>query len=133
MATYSYDPTKIYDGGINQMRFELQDNIVEGEATTTALCDEEYKAIIEHEKTWKRAKLTCLKAIVTKFAYEVNTSTDGLSYSLNERYPRWKAMYDDLKKEIVIAIPKCNPNALADGKRNRMYFHTDMHSNHRKF
>lgn len=131
MTTYSYDPSQIYDGGLNQMRFELQDNIIEGEAVTTALCDEEYKAIIENEKSWKRAKLKCLKAIVMKFAYEVNTSTDGLSYSLNERYPRWKAMYDELKKETNVGVPLFNPQALAS-KSNPMYFHTDMHTNNRE-
>ena len=132
MATYTYDPSQIYDGGLNQMRFELQDNIIEGESVTAALCDEEYLAIISHEKSWKRAKLKCLNAIVTKFAYEVNTSTDGLSYSLNERYPRWKAMYDDLKKETVAAVPKCNPQSLSNYRGNSMYFHEDMHANNRK-
>ena len=67
---YTYDATQIYDGSVNQMRFELQDNITEGEGITCALCDEEYKAIIEHEKSWKRAKLKCLKAIVTKLSYD---------------------------------------------------------------
>ena len=47
--TYSYNPAQIYDDGLNQMRFELQDNIIEGEGVTCALCDEEYMAIIEHE------------------------------------------------------------------------------------
>lgn len=132
MATYSYDPEKIYDKNVNQMRFELQDNIIEGESVTCALCDEEYKAIIEHENGWKRAKLKCLNAIVTKFAYEVNTSTDGLSYSLNERYPRWKAMYDDLKKETHVPLPTCNPKALGDYPGRPNYFYEDMHTNNRK-
>lgn len=132
MTTYSYDPTKIYDGNVNQMRFELQDNIIEGEGITCALCDEEYKAIIEHEKGWKRAKLKCLKSIVMKFAYEVNTSTDGLSYSLAERYPRWKAMYDDLKKETIVALPVCNPSALGNPPGRPPYFYEDLHSNRRR-
>lgn len=130
--TYSYDPAQIYDGGLNQMRFELQDNIMEGGAVTTALCDEEYKTIIEHEKSWKRAKLKCLKAIIMKFAYEVNTSTDGLSYSLSERYERWKAMYDSLKKETIVAVPTCNPSALSSPPGRPPYFYEDMHTNTRK-
>ena len=130
--TYTYDPTQIYDNGVNQMRFELQDNIIEGEGVTCALCDEEYTAIIKNEKGWKRAKLKCLKAIVTKFAYEVNTSTDGLSYSLAERYERWKAMYDDLKKETHIPLPVCNPQSLNDSPTRPMYFYEDMHTNNRK-
>ena len=131
-TTYTYDPSKIYDESVNQMRFELQDNIIEGEGVTCALCDEEYKAIIEHENGWKRAKLKCLKAIVTKFAYEVNTSTDGISYSLAERYERWKAMYDDLKKETIVPVPICNPHSLNDSPVRPMYFYEDMHSNNRK-
>lgn len=130
--TYSYDPTQIYDKGINQMRFELQDNVIEGEVLTCALCDEEYQAIISNEKTWKRAKLKCLKTIVTKFAYEVNTSTDGLSYSLSERYERWKAMYDDLKKETIVTVPICNPASLQGYDGGEPYFHTDLHANYRK-
>lgn len=132
MATYTYDPLQIYDKNVNQMRFELQDNIIEGEGVTCALCDEEYQAIIQNEKGWKRAKLKCLKAIVTKFAYEVNTSTDGLSYSLAERYPRWKAMYDDLKKETVLPLPTCNPQSLSDYPGRPMYFYEDMQANLRK-
>ena len=130
--TYSYDPSQIYDNGLNQMRFELQDNIIEGEGVTCALCDEEYKAIIENEKLWKRAKLKCLKAIIMKFAYEVNTSTDGLSYSLNERYPRWKAMYDDLKKTTTLAVPVCDPSALGNPPGRPPYFYENMHTNIRK-
>lgn len=129
---YTYKPSQIYDGSVNQMRFELQDNIIEGEGITCALCDEEYKAIIEHEKSWKRAKLKCLKTIVMKFAYEVNTSTDGLSYSLAERYPRWKAMYDDLKKETIMPVPVCKPSALGNRPGSTPYFYEDLHANRRK-
>lgn len=135
MATYTYDPAYIYDGWLNQMRFELQDNIIEGEGVTCALCDEEYIAIISNESGWKRAKLKCLKAIITKFAYEVNTSTDGLSYSLSDRYDRWKAMYDDLKKETMVAVPTCDPRALSglsDFRGRPPYFYEDLHRNHRR-
>lgn len=114
------------------MRFELQDNVIEGGEVTCALCDEEYQAIIENEKGWKRAKLKCLKAIVTKVAYEVNTSTDGLSYSLSERYDRWKAMYDELKAETIVAVPTCDPAALQGPPGEPPYFHTDLHTNYRK-
>ena len=130
--TYSYNPAQIYDEGLNQMRFELQDNIIEGEGVTCALCDEEYLAIIDHEKGWKRAKLKCLKAIITKFAYEVNTSTDGLSYSLSDRYERWKAMYEDLKKETIIPVPVCDPKALGHPPGRPPYFYEDLHTNPRK-
>jgi len=128
-ATYTYDGSKIYDEALNQMRFELQDNVVEGEGVTCALSDEEYTAIIQNEKSWKRAKLKCLEAIVMKFAYEVNTSTDGLSYSLTERYKRWKAMYDDLKKETIVPLPTVNTSLLGGRPETPPYFHKDMHVN----
>lgn len=131
--TYSYDPSKICDNGVDQMRFELGDTIVDLGEVTSPLCDEEYVAMINSCSTWKKAKLKCLKAIVMKFAYEVNTSTDGLSYSLNDRYPRWKAMYDDLKKEVQAAVPICNPNALGGKNGEDMYFHYDMLSNPNKY
>lgn len=130
--TYTYDPSQIYDGGLNQMRFELQDNIIEGESVTCALCDEEYNAIISHEDGWKRAKLKCLGAIVMKLAYEVNTSTDGLSYSLSDRYPRWKDMYDKMKKEES-AMFAADQLAFGGTPGKPPYFYTDMHTNRRRF
>ena len=33
--------------------------------------------------------------------YVVEIKIDGLSYSLSDRYPRWKALYDDLKAELA--------------------------------
>nr|DAR80196.1 MAG TPA: hypothetical protein [Caudoviricetes sp.] len=114
------------------MRFELQDNIIEGEGITCALGDEEYTAIIEHEKTWRKAKVKCLKAIVTKMAYEVTTSTDGLSYSLSDRYERWKAMYEEEKKKDMAAVPTADPLSLQGPPGEPPYFHTDLHTNIRK-
>lgn len=131
--TYSYDPSKICDKGVDQMRFELGDTIVDLGDVTCPLCDEEYAAMIGSTSSWKKAKVKCLKAIVMKMAYEVNTSTDGLSYSLSERYERWKAMYDDLKKDAQAAVPICNPNALGGRNGEDMYFHYDMLSNPNKF
>lgn len=134
-GSYTYDPKKIYDQSVNQMRFELQDNITEGEGVTCALCDEEYQAIINNEKSWKRAKLKCLKAIVTKMSYEVQTSTDGLSYSLSERYERWKAMYEELKKKTIVAVPIADPMALMGNEppNKPPYFYNDLHTNMRKW
>lgn len=131
--TYSYDPSKICDGGVDQMRFELGDTIVDMGDIQSPLCDEEYAAMIGSTSSWKRAKLKCLKAILMKFAYEVNTSTDGLSYSLSDRFDRWKAMYDDLKKKAEAAVPVCNPNALGGKDGEDMYFHYDMLSNPNKY
>ena len=136
--TYSYDPTKITDGGLDQMRFELGDTVIDMEDITSPLCDEEYTAILtKYGSNWKKAKLKCLEAIVMKLAYEVNTSVSGLSYSLSERYNRWKEMLDDAKKEAkassMASLPRVgDPKSLMphDGTP---YFYNDMQANRRKF
>lgn len=136
MPAYSYDPTKITDKGMDQMRFELGDTIVDMEGISSPLCDEEYNAIIDkYGKSWKKAKLKCLEAIVMKLSYEVNTSVGGLSYSLSERYNRWKQMLDDAKKEVSAmgSMPRAgNPGSLMP-HGGTPYFYNDMQANVRKF
>lgn len=135
MATYSYDPTKITEGGVDQMRFELGDTVVDMEGITSPLCDEEYNAIIKkYGKSWRRAKYECLKAICMKLSYEVNTSIGGLSYSLSERYERFKKMKDDAKKELaaIHGVPRAgNPSSLMP-HGGTPYFYNDMQANRRK-
>lgn len=134
--TYSYDPTKITEGGLHQMRFELGDTVIDMEGITSPLCDEEYTAILEkYGSSWKKAKLKCLEAIVMKLSYEVDTSVAGLSYSLSARYERWKAMYDEAKKSAtaMASLPRVGyPGSLMphDGTP---YFYNDMQANRRKF
>ena len=41
MATYSYDPSNLKENGVDLMRFELGDTMVDGKEKTCALCDEE--------------------------------------------------------------------------------------------
>ena len=136
MGTYSYHPEKITEGGVDQMRFELGDTVVHMDGMVSPLCDEEYLAIIQkHGKNWKQAKYECLSAICMKLSYEVNTSIDGLSYSLSERYNRFKAMKDDLKKELaaVSGVPRAgNPASLSPHGRTP-YYYNDMMANRRKF
>ena len=48
--TYTYNPEKIGEQGVDRMRFELGDTMVEGEQETSALCNEEYEAIIAARK-----------------------------------------------------------------------------------
>ena len=72
MPTYTYDPSRITEGGISQMRFELGDTMIEQGPMTCPLCDEEYTAIIKkYGSNWRRARYMCLKAIVMKLSYEV--------------------------------------------------------------
>lgn len=136
MAHYTYDPTKITEGGVDQMRFELGDTVTDLEGIASPLCDEEYKAIIDkHGDNWRKARYVCLKAIVMKLAYEVNTSVGGLSYSLSERYNRWKAMLDDEKKTMsaIAGLPRAGCPGSLSPHGGTPYFYNDMQANRRKF
>lgn len=136
MATYSYDPTKITDGGVDQMRFELGDTVTDMDGIPSPLCNEEYAAIIQkYGNSWKRAKYECLKAICMKMSYEVDTSVGGLSYSLNQRYERWKAMEEKAKKELVAlaGVPRAGDPGSLMPHGGTPYFYNDMQANRRKF
>lgn len=133
MATYSYNPHNCMDGSINQMRFELGDTVTEEEGMPSLLSDEEYNAIITaNPGKWKRAKLICLEAIMMKLSYEVDTSVDGLSYSLNQRAERWQKMYDKLKNELKASVPSADAVLPPSMTKKPCYFYTDMHMNIRK-
>ena len=125
--TYSYDATKIGERGKDRMRFELGDIMVEGMEQTSALSDEEYNAIIQaYPGKWKKAKLALIESIMRRFSYEVDTDVGPLSLSLRQRYDDWKAMYDQLKKEVCAAtVPSANPAAINGGH----YFTEGLHNN----
>ena len=136
MATYSYHPEKITEGGVDQMRFELGDTVLDLDGITSPLCDEEYQAIItKYGTNWRRAKYECLNAICMKLSYEVNTSVDGLSYSLSERYNRFKAMRDEAKKELaaISGVPRAGNPASLSPHGGTPYYFNGMHDNRRKF
>lgn len=136
MATYTYHPEKITAGGIDQMRFELGDTVVDMDGITSPLCDEEYNAILaKYGGNWRRAKYECLKAICMKLSYEVNTSVGGLSYSLSERYERFKKMKDDAKKELaaINGVPRAGNPASLMPHGGTPYFYNDMQANRRKY
>jgi len=132
MATYTYDPLRIEDGGSDQMRFELGDIDVSAGAISSVLCDEEYQALINAAPSWKSARVKCLKAILMRFAHQVNMSVDGLSYSFQNRYEVWKKMYDEERRKASLAVPTVDPSALANGANGTSggyYFYTDMMHN----
>lgn len=136
MASYTYFPDKITEGGVDQMRFELGDTVVDMDGMTSPLCDEEYKAIIKkYGKNWRIAKLKCLEAIVMKLSFEVNTSVGGLSYSLSDRYDRWKKMLDEAKKEAsaIASVPRVGDPGSLMPHGGTPYFYNDMQANRRKF
>ena len=132
--TFSYDPTKITAGGVDQMRFELGDTVTDMEGISAVLCDEEYTAILAEHKSWKRARYECLKAIVMKLSFEVDTSVGGLSYSLHQRYERWKKLFDEAKKELVgtLAVPVAGDPTSLSPYGGTPYFYNDMQRNWRR-
>ena len=136
MPSYSYDPSKITEGGVDQMRFELGDTVVDLDNITSPLCDEEYYAIIaKYGKNWRLAKFKCLDAICMKLSYEVDTSIGGLSYSLSERYERFKEMRDDAKKKLsaIHSVPRVGDPGSLMPHGGTPYFYNDMQANRRKF
>ena len=138
MPNFTYDPTKITDGGVDQMRFELGDTVVDMAGVSSPLCDEEYNAIItKYGGNWRMAKFRCLEAIVMKLAYEVDTSVGGLSYSLSQRYDRWKEMLEQDKKIIagISGVPVAgDPGSLSPhGLTRTPYYYNDMQANIRKY
>lgn len=136
MPSYTYDPTKCMDGGLDQIRFEMQDTIVEQGQVTSPLCDEEYHAILKkHGHNWKMVRYVCLKAIMMKLSYEVNTSVGGLSYSLGERAKLWKDMYEEEKKSLsgINSLPRVGHPGSLMPHGGTPYFYNDMQANRRKF
>lgn len=130
MANWTYNPLNLAVPSVDKMRFELGDTAVEMGAVTCALCDEEYAAMLGQYPNWQRAKLACLRAIVMKLSYEVDTQADGLSYALSQRFPRWKAMLDEEEKKMssLTAVPRIQEKAIG-----APYFYGDLHANPRRF
>ena len=132
MATYSYKPELLNENKVYKMRLELGDTTFAPGELTAALSDEEYRNIIDSTKSWKKAKMRCLDAILMRFAHQVDFSMDGLSYSFSQRVDFWKQLRDEMKKETSTAVPTANPLSLGGGMNGDMYFHFDMHANRRK-
>lgn len=133
MATYSYKPELLDKNPVYQMRLELGDTTLAPGELTAALSDEEYQTIIKSTKSWKKAKLRCVEAILMRFAHQVDFSMDGISYSFAQRVEFWKELKKDLKKESSTAVPTADPLALNGGLGGEPYFYNDMHANNRRF
>lgn len=134
MAAYTYDPTQIAAYGVDRMRFELGDTVTDTGALTSPLCDEEYAAMLaEHPQDWRAAKLACLRAIVMKLSYEVDTNVTGLSYALAQRYDRWKTMLaeEEQRQAACRYTPRVHPNALVSANGGQPYFYHNLHANAR--
>lgn len=131
-GTYSYNPEKISENGVDRMRLELGDTTFAPGELTAALCDEEYTAIIGMYKSWKKAKVKCLEAILMKFSHQVNFSVDGISYSFADRVDFWKQLLKEAKAEASTGVPTANPLALNGEIGGGPYFYNDMQANTRR-
>lgn len=126
-ATFTYEPALIGQPGKDRMRFELGDFMVD-EPNERYLSDEEIEAIIAaHPASWKRAKLALVESLLHRFAYEVDTKSGPVSWSLSQRYKAWKALRDELKQEAEgeDSIPPAPPIAHI----RPPYFYEGMHDN----
>lgn len=132
MATYSYKPEQLNEQPIYRMRLELGDTTFAPGELTAALSDEEYRAIISTTKSWKKAKLKCLEAILMRFAHQVDFSMDGISYSFSQRVEFWKKLRDETRKEASMGVPTADPLALNGRLGGAPYFYNDMQANPRK-
>ncbi len=119
MKTYTYDPSNAGEYGIDRMRFELGDVMVEGRELTSALCDEEYRAVIPEkvhtQRQWKKAKLACLESVFRRFSYEPDMKEGPLSLSLGGRAELWQEEYEKLKQELEKASVSADAIALLTG------------------
>ena len=106
--TYSYDPTQINDGGLNQMRFELGDCLVQEPEKTCYLNDAEICEAIAGASSWKRAKLRLIESLLFRFAYEVNQEIREAKWELSDRFDFWeklrKRLADEIEAEDSVAV-----------------------------
>ena len=96
--TYTYDPTKINDAGLNQMRFELGDCLIS--ENERYLSDEEICAALSG-RAFKRAKLFLVESLLARFSYEVDTKIHEAEWKLSDRIPFWRKLRDDLKEDLT--------------------------------
>ena len=140
--TYTYDPSQVMDGGLNQMRFELGDTELEphfctagdkpdphSEYAAAVMSDQSYIAIIENSASWKEAKIRCLRHLLMLFMYQVDYSIDGLSEKLSDRYNKLKKMLDGLLRGDD--LPKAG--GLNKWGKGPHIFHYGMFENPRKW
>ena len=128
---YNYNPANVLEPGVDRMRFELGDTMVEGGSDTAALTDEEIGAALScYPEKWKRAKLMLLESLCRRFAYEVDTRTGPLTLNLQERAKLWRRDYEDLKKEVSVESSAV-PDSMQRGGKRPPYFYTGMQENDR--
>lgn len=137
--TYQYDPANIETYSVDRMRLELGDTQVEGEENTAALCDEEYRGLINlyftnHRGSWALAKFKCLEAIFMRLSYETDFEVGGMSVDLSKRFEHWRKLYLEQKKAFQSSMVgvdsggSSQPSGFTDGGH---YFYSGMLGNTR--
>lgn len=97
---YSYNPALSADGGLNQMRFEIGDCLVQEAEKTAYLTDMEIIEAIATSTSWRRAKLRLVESLLFRFAYEVTTEIREAKWQLSDRVDFWEKLRKRLKDEI---------------------------------
>lgn len=123
---YSYNPTQINDGWLNQMRFELGDTFVMEPEKTAYLSDEEYVAALKGSKTWRRAKFRCVETLLRRFSYEVDTKVQNAEWKLSDRLDEWRRLYNQLKGGLEAEEITGGLNGLAGASRRPPIFRVGM-------
>ncbi len=131
VMTYSYDVTELNNESVSRMRFELGDTLFNPAELTAALSDEEYAAVISESSSWKKAKISCIKAILMKYAHQTTTTVGPVSYDFSQRVEQWRKLLDDIKSDMSSAVP-LTINNIGGRDGEKPYFHTDMQINLRK-
>ncbi len=97
--TFSYNPAKANDNGLNQMRFFLGDCLVTEAEKTAYLSDEEILVTLE-QNTFKRAALKLVESLLHRFMFEVTTEIREAKWQLSDRVDFWEKLRKRLKDEI---------------------------------
>lgn len=129
--SYTYNPANLGENGRDMMRFELGDTMVESGKMTAYLSDEEIDAMLARYKSWDMAKFKLVESVLRRFSYEVDTKTGPMELSLDQRYKKWKDLYDELKRvaECANSAPAISVSMI--GRKPRPpYFYEGLHDNH---
>lgn len=124
-VTFTYDPRNIGEAGKDRMRFELGDMLVEN-PMERYLSDEEITAVIESNRSWKRAKLALVESLLHRFAFEVDTRSGPVDWKLSQRYAAWEKLHGKLKSEVAAG---CSVPSAPSSAVRPPYFHEGMHDN----
>ena len=129
--TFSYDAAKINDGGLNQIRFELGDVLVEEPEKSTYLSDEEILAALS-AGSFKRAEFRLVSSLLHRFAYEVDMEIHEAKWNLSDRFAAWQKLYNRLKSDLEAEELTCSNFGFTGSKSRPPAFNVGMHDRRRR-